>query len=106
MIKATCPACSLNYAVARGHQCPNGADQPPVPWKDRKLAYHRLYSKAYMPGWRERRRRFEMKAEELRTVADGMKSPEARATMNRLADSYEALANSPILNANPFKKEA
>lgn len=57
MIKANCEACSLNYAVARGHQCPNGADQPPIPWKDRKLAYHRLYSKTYMPDWRERRRK-------------------------------------------------
>jgi len=37
-------------------------------------------------------RRWRMRAEELRTIADNCSTPEARATFRRLADDYELLA--------------
>jgi hypothetical protein len=37
-------------------------------------------------------RRWRMRAEELRVIADNCKTPAARATLRRLAEDYELLA--------------
>jgi hypothetical protein len=41
----------------------------------------------------EQARRWRLKAEEYRTVADQMKGPMARASMRQLAQTYDRLAN-------------
>jgi hypothetical protein len=36
---------------------------------------------------------YRLKAEELRTAADGMQYPDSRLTLNRLAQTYDAMAD-------------
>lgn len=69
MITLACEKCGQNYAPARGHDCPEGASRPPIPWKDRKADYHRRYMADYMHKKRAeakaRADKYRIKAEEL-----------------------------------------
>lgn len=55
------------------------------------------------PADPERARRWRMKAEELRTVAEQMKNPTAKGSYLRLAETYETLANNESQRASRTK---